>query len=187
MKLCLKRGILLLLVVFVSTFAASSALADEGSGPTESKADGGYRFGLAATIGEGMYFIHKDVYRGPVSPGSWIPLAGHGSNSTLAYLRRLRASKSQAQTSATGTSPSASRLATNSTHDSPLYLRVAVPLQIQRHDFDLGPIVWCRRRDIHIVWILGIVLEADTTLSNHLKWGGDGVPLEFRVGLSFHY
>ena len=106
MKLCLKRGILLLLVVFVSTFAASSALADEGSGPTESKADGGYRFGLAATIGEGMYFIHKDVYRGPVSL-EVDPLAGHGSNSTLAYLRRLRASKSQAQTSATGTSPSA--------------------------------------------------------------------------------
>ena len=68
----------------------------------------------------------------------------------------------------------------------PLYLRVAVPLQIQRHDFDWG-LLFGVGADIHIVWILGIVLEADTTLSNHLKWGGDGVPLEFRVGLSFHY
>jgi hypothetical protein len=39
--------------------------------------------------------------------------------------------------------------------------------------------------DFHIAGRLGFVLEADTTFRHDLSWGGDGMPLEVRAGLSF--
>ena len=68
----------------------------------------------------------------------------------------------------------------------PLYLRAAIPLKIHQHDFDWG-VLFGVGADIKLAWIIGLVLEVDTTLKKNLSWAGDGVPLEFRAGLSFHF
>jgi len=34
---------------------------------------------------------------------------------------------------------------------------------------------------------LGFVFEIDTTLSKDLEWGKDGIPWEFRAGVSLHF
>jgi hypothetical protein len=56
-----------ILLVVAITLAAGAARAEEESRSTDSGSSSGYRFGLQLTIGEGMYFIHNDVYRSPVS------------------------------------------------------------------------------------------------------------------------
>jgi hypothetical protein len=174
-----------ILVLVAITLAAGVARADDESQSAAAAKVNGYNFGLAFTIGEGMYFVHKDVYRGPVSlevvPSfgwSWFKF-DLGLSTTLESVEIAGSDVGHWNF----TFRPGARLTPPSI---PLYVRFAVPLQIERHDFDWG-VMFGLGADLHIVSILGIVLEVDTTLSKHLSWGGDGVPLEFRAGLSFHF
>ena len=173
------------LLVALITVVAGAARADEGSGPRESRRDdNAYGFGLALTIGEGMVFVHKDVYRGPFS----LELVPSFGWSWFKFDLGLSTTLESIQVAGTHagrwnfTFRPGARLTPPMI---PLYLRFAVPLQIQRHDFDYG-LLFGLGVDIHLVWILGLVIEVDTTLSKHLSWGGSGVPLEFRAGISLH-
>jgi hypothetical protein len=174
-----------LLFVIAITFAAGAARAEEGSESSERKNPNSYGFGLALTIGEGMYFIHDEVYRGPVSleivPSfgwSWFKF-DLGLSTTLESIRIAGTHVGNWNF----TFRPGGRLTPPML---PLYFRVAFPLQIQRHNFDWG-VMFGLGADIHLVGILGLVLEADTTLNNDLSWGSDGIPLEFRAGLSLHF
>jgi len=173
----------LILCTAAILLVAGVARADEGS-QSQKSGSGGYGFGVALTIGEGMVFVHKDVYRGPFSlelvPSfgwSWFKF-DLGLSSTLESIR-------VAGTHAGRWNFTFRPGARLTPPMIPLYLRFAVPLQIQRHDFDYG-LLFGLGVDIHLVWILGLVIEVDTTLSKHLSWGGSGVPLEFRAGISLH-
>jgi hypothetical protein len=132
-----------------------------------------------------MYFTHGSTYRGPVSlevvPSfgwEWIKL-DLGLSTTLESIEIAGTNWGHwnwtFRPGARITPPMI-----------PLYFRFAVPLQIQRHDFDYG-LMFGLGADIPVVGPLGIVIEADTTLSKNLGWGGDGVPLEFRAGISLHF
>ena len=176
-----------LFVVAMTLAAGGVARAEEGSQSTETGSSGryDYTFGLALTIGEGMYFIDGSVYRSPVSL-ELVPSLGWswfkfdlGLSATLESIRIAGTDVGYWNF----TFRPGARLTPPMT---PLYLRVAFPLQIQRHNFDWG-VMFGAGADIPIIWILGIVLEVDTTLSNDLEWGGSGVPLEFRVGPSLHF
>lgn len=181
----IRNRILGVLVVFAVTLAAGVAAADEGSQSEEGGAKSGYTFGLSLTIGEGMYFIHDSVYRGPVSlelvPSfgwSWFKF-DLGLSTTLESIRIAGTHVGYWNF----TFRPGGRLTPPMI---PLFLRVAFPLQIQRHNFDWG-VMFGVGADIPIFKILGIVLEVDTTLNNDLEWGGDGIPLEFRAGVSLHF
>jgi hypothetical protein len=165
--------------------SAGAVSAEEESQSMEGDSSRGYAIGLAATIGEGMYFVHGDVYRSPVSlelvPSigwSWLKL-DLGLSTTLESVRiagtHVGYWNFTFRPGARLTPPMI-----------PLYLRVAFPLQIQRRNFDWG-VMFGAGVDIRIIAILGIVFEVDTTLSKDLEWGGDGIPLEFRVGISLHF
>ena len=173
-----------ILAMTIIALTAASARADESS---ESSRDGvnDYGFGIALTIGEGMYFIERKVYRGPVSievvPSigwSWVKI-DLGLSTTLESIRvagtRAGYWNFTFRPGARLTPPML-----------PLYARIAFPLEIQRHDFDWG-VMFGVGVDIHLVSILGLVIEADTTLSDRLEWSGAGIPLEFRVGISLHH
>ena len=166
------------MIFAVATLAAGVAMAEEEN-------SSGYTFGLALTIGEGMYFIHDGVFRGPVSL-EVVPSFGWtwfkfdlGLVTTLESIRIAGTNVGDWNF----TFRPGARL---TPPIIPLYLRFAVPLQIQRHDFDWG-LMFGVGADIHIIGILGIVLEVDTTLSKNLEWGGRGIPLEFRGGVSLHF
>jgi hypothetical protein len=142
-------------------------------------------FGLMATIGETIYLIDGDGYRGPVSlevvPSiglTWIKF-DLGLSTTLESLRVAGTSVGYWNF----TFRPGGRLTPPMI---PAYLRVAFPLQLQRHDFDWGVLLGAGL-DIPIVGILALVFEFDTTLSKNLEWGGRGVPLEFRGGVSLHF
>lgn len=68
----------------------------------------------------------------------------------------------------------------------PVYFRFAVPLVFLQDDTDWG-FMFGAGLDFHLGGIVALVFEIDTTLSKNLEWGGGGIPLEFRTGLSFHY
>jgi hypothetical protein len=172
-------------VAIVAILAGGQAKAYEDSRPSYN----GYRFGLALTLGEGMYFFHygdyHDVYRGPVSL-EVVPSYGWGwfkvDLGLYMTLESIRIAGGNVgnwnftfRPGGRVTSPW-----------FPLYFRFAFPLQLQLHHFDFG-IMFGLGLDIHIVGNLGFVFEVDTTLSKYLEWGGDGVPLEFRGGVSFHF
>lgn len=166
------------LAMAVITLSADEARADESSG------DRGYDFGLAFTVGEGMYFIHDHTYRGPVSlevvPSlgwSWFKL-DLGLSSTLESIRIAGTHVGDWNF----TFRPGGRL---TPPFLPLYLRAAIPLEIHQHSFNWG-VLFGLGADIKLFWIIGLVIEVDTTLQKNLSWGGDGVPLEFRAGLSFH-
>jgi hypothetical protein len=173
-----KIGIMMFVVAVVGTLASGMAMAEE-------EESSGYNFGLALTIGEGMYFIDDGVSRGPVSL-EVVPSFGWawfkfdlGLSTTLESIRIAGTNVGDWNF----TFRPGARLTPPMI---PLYLRFAVPLQIQQHDFDWG-LMFGVGADIHIFWILGIVLEVDTTLSKNLEWGGRGIPLEFRGGVSLHF
>ncbi|RJO64291.1 MAG: hypothetical protein C4523_18770 [Myxococcales bacterium] len=180
MRRASKIGLLSLVVVVMAALAAGVASAEEGSPST----DYGYTLGLAATVGEGMYFIDGGVYRSPVSL-ELVPSLGF---SWFKFDLGLYTTVESLQIAGTNvgywnfTFRPGGRLTPPMI---PLYLRAAIPLQIQRHNFDWG-VMFGLGADIPILGMLGIVLEADTTLSKDLDWGGGGIPLEFRAGLSFH-
>jgi hypothetical protein len=174
-----------ILMVFAMTLAAGAASAEEESQEEDEGSSDGYRFGLQLTIGEGMYFIDHDVYRSPVSL-ELVPSLGWswfkfdlGLSATLESIRIAGSHVGYWNF----TFRPGGRLTPPMI---PLYLRVAFPLQIQRDNFDWG-LMFGAGVDIHIIAILGIVFEIDTALTHDLEWGGEGVPLEFRVGISLHF
>jgi hypothetical protein len=176
------RNISKALVIASILTAAGVARADEGSDSSDS--EGGYTFGLALTIGEGMYFVNNGVHRGPV---------------TLELVPSLGWAWFKFDLGLTTTLESVEIAGLNVGHWSfsfrpggrltppfmPLYLRVALPLQIQDHGFDWGLMLGVGV-DITIL-IVGIVFEIDTQLTDQLKWGNTGIPLEFRLGVSVHF
>ncbi len=174
-----------ILLVVAITLAAHMANAEEESKSDKGSGERGYAIGLAATIGEGMYFIDSDVYRSPVTlevvPSigwSWLKF-DLGLSTTLESVqiagRNVGYWNFTFRPGARLTPPMI-----------PLYLRVAFPLQIQRHNFDWGVMVGAGL-DIHLIALLGIVFEVDTALTQDLEWGGGGIPLEFRIGISLHF
>ena len=173
------------LLVVAITLAAGAARAEEESQSTGNESSSGYRFGLQLTIGEGMYFIHQDVYRSPVTL-ELVPSIGWswfkfdlGLSTTLESV--------QIAGSDVGHWDFTFRPGGRLTPPMiPLYLRVAFPLKIQRDNFDWG-LMFGAGVDIHIIAILGVVFEIDTALTDDLDWGGEGVPLEFRLGVSLHF
>lgn len=174
-----------ILMVFVVTLAAGAASAEEESQEGDEGSSDGYRFGLQLTIGEGMYFIDHDVYRSPFTlelvPSlgwSWFKF-DFGLSTTLESLEIAGSDVGHWDL----TFRPGGRLTPPMI---PLYLRVAFPLKVQRDNFDWG-LMFGAGLDIHIIAILGIVFEIDTALTHDLEWGGDGVPLEFRVGISLHF
>ncbi len=180
----MKKAVTALFVVAIA-LAAVEARAEEGAGSSETGSKRGFTFGFAATIGEGMYFIDHHVYRGPVSlevvPSigwSWFKF-DLGLYWTVESLRisdtRVGFWNFTFRPGGRLTPPMI-----------PLYLRIAFPLQIQQNDFDWGVMLGLGA-DIHIYKFLGIVLEVDTSLTNRLDWGGNGAPLEFRIGVSFWF
>jgi hypothetical protein len=173
-------GILCITVAIVG--ASPLALAGEGSSDGNSNA---YGFGLALTIGEGMFFIHHDVYRGPVSL-EVVPSFGW---SWFKFDLGLATTLESVEIAGTDVGHWAFTFRPGGRLTPPmlpLYLRVAFPLMIHRHDFDWGMMVGLGA-DIRLVGALGLVLEADTAIHHHLNWGRDGMPLEFRAGVSLHF
>ena len=172
------------LFVVAITLAAGAAGAEEGTPSTEAAKSGGYYFGLAGTIGEGMYFTKGNVYRSPVSL-EMVPSFGW---SWFKFDLGLSTTVETIQIADTNlgawnfTFRPGGRLPPPF---SPLYLRAAVPLRFRVNNFDWGLMLGVGA-DIPVLGALGIVIEADTTLNNQLNWGADGIPLEFRAGLSFH-
>ena len=170
-----------ILFVVAMMLAAGAVRAGEQGAPTGR----GYSFGLAITLGEGMYFIDDNVYRGPVSL-EVVPSLGWtwfkfdlGVSTTLESIRIAGTH--------VGDWSMIFRPGGRLTPPVlPLYLRIAFPLQVQRHNFDWG-VMFGLGADIHLAGILGLVLEVDTALNDDLSWGGDGVPLEFRAGVSLHF
>jgi hypothetical protein len=180
----MKNAARILLAVAI-TLAAGVAGAEEESQAEDdgSSDDGG--FGLMATIGETIFIIDGDGYRGPVSlevvPSlgwSWLRF-DLGLSTTLESLRIAGTSVGHWNF----TFRPGGRLTPPMI---PAYFRVAFPLQLQRHDFDWG-VLFGLGLDIPIVGILALIFEFDTTLSRNLEWGGWGVPLEFRGGVSLHF
>jgi hypothetical protein len=167
------------------TFAAGAASADRHDDSGESSENRGSTFSLAFTIGEGMVFYDGDVYRGPVTlelvPSfgwSWFKF-DLGLYSTLESIRIEGTNVGYWNfTFRPGGRVTPPFL--------PLYFRFAFPLQLQRNNFDYG-VMFGLGLDIRIVAFFGIVFEIDTTLTKDLEWGGRGVPLEFRGGVSFSF
>jgi hypothetical protein len=172
----------------VVAIASSTVHASDSSG-SSSDSEGGPKFALAFTIGAGMVFIRNEpnrgVYRGPVSL-ELVPSIGWswfkfdlGLSTTLESIKvagtKVGLWNFTFRPGGRFTPPMI-----------PLYLRVAFPLQIQRHDFDWG-LMFGLGADIRVFGPLGIVIEVDTTLTNRLEWGVRGVPLEFRAGVSLHF
>jgi hypothetical protein len=181
----MKSTMRILLVIAVTLAAGAARAEEEGSGDSENASSDGYSFGLQLTIGEGMYFIDGDVYRSPVSlevvPSlgwSWLKF----DLGLCATLESIRIAGSNVGYWNFTFRPGA-RLTPPMI---PLYLRVAFPLEVQRDNFDWG-LMFGVGADIHLIAILGIVLEIDTALTHDLEWGGGGVPLEFRAGISLHF
>ena len=179
------KSIILIASVVAILLGAGVARAGEGASSSGSSSFNSYRFGLALTIGEGMVFIHKDVYRGPVSL-ELVPSFGWAWFKFDLGVSTTLESVQIAGTNAGNWNFTFRPGARLTPPFIPLYLRVAFPLQVQRHDFDWG-ILFGLGADIHLVWILGFVIEIDTTLNKNLGWGSDGVPLEFRAGFSLHF
>ena len=173
------------LVAVAAVLSISVAKAEEGSDSKKDDKDKSYNFGLALTIGEGMYFIHGDAYRGPVSL-EVVPSAGW---SWFKFDLGLSTTLESIKVGGTNvgnwnfTFRPGGRLTPPMI---PLYLRVGFPLQIQQHDFDWG-VMFGLGADIRLMKFIGIVLEVDTTLTKNLEWGGAGVPLEFRAGVCFYF
>jgi hypothetical protein len=173
------------LLVVAITLAAGAARAEEESESSDDESSSGYRFGLQLTIGEGMYFIHNDVYRSPVTL-ELVPSLGWswfkfdlGVSTTLESLEIAGSDVGHWDL----TFRPGGRL---TPPFIPLYVRVAFPLKIQQDNFDWG-LMFGAGLDIHIIALLGIVFEIDTALTDDLDWGGGGIPLEFRIGISLHF
>lgn len=161
----MKRIIIALVFASIVAMTPSSAHAISG--------------GLELSIGEGIYFINGDVYRGPVSlelVGSlgweWFKfdLGLYGTLEDLAAMNRNFVLRPGARI----TPPKI-----------PIFFRMAIPIQVT-NDFDWG-ILFGFGGVIPLIPHLGILLEVDTWLTKNFSWGADGIPLEFRAGLAFSF
>jgi hypothetical protein len=147
--------------------------------------DNGYNFSLAATIGEGMFFLNDATYRGPVTlevvpsiGGEWVK-ADLGLSTTLESVRIAGTDIGNwAFTARPGARLTPPMI--------PLYIRGAVPVQIREDNLDWG-LLGGVGTDIRLMEKVGLVLEVNTTLSKDLDWGNDGIPLEFRAGMSLYF
>lgn len=181
----MKRLAWLLMAVAI-TFAANVARAEgEEAEPAASEGGYGYRFGLAFTIGEGFYVVDNEVWRGPVSLEIVPSLGWEWFKFDLGLAVTLE-SIEIAGTDVGHWSFSFRPGGRLTPPMIPLYFRVAFPLILQVGNFQAG-IMFGVGVDIPIFKILGIVFEIDTTLNDDLSWGVDGMPLEFRLGLSLHF
>jgi hypothetical protein len=165
--------------------AAANAEETSDSTEDEDEESDGLSFGIAATIGEGFSVIHSNVDRLPVSLEA-VPYLGWswfkfelGLYTTLEDL--------QIKGTSVGRWNFSIRPGARLTPPIiPLYLRAAIPLQIQTSDFDWG-FLFGIGADIHLIAILGLVIEVDTILTQNLDWGRIGFPLEFRLGVSLNF
>lgn len=144
----------------------------------------GYTQGLAVTLGEVLYSIDGDVYRGPLSlelvpsfGGPWLKL----DLGLLVTLESIGVADTHAGYRSFTFRPGL-RLTPPAI---PLYVRAAFPLTFQKDYFDWGLMLGAGV-DIRIADAVGLVLEVDTAFTEDLEWGGLALPLEFRGGLSFH-
>lgn len=173
------------LILTAATIILASGLASAEESGDSSGSDGGYQFGVALTIGEGMYFVDHDVYRGPVSL-EVVPSLGW---SWFKFDLGLSTTFESVKIAGTNvgdwnfTFRPGGRLTPPMI---PVYLRVAFPVRIQTDDI-AGGMMFGLGADIPIIWKVGLVLEVDSTLDSALNWGGDGVPLDIRVGASIHF
>jgi hypothetical protein len=175
-------------MLIITSIALWAGLANAEESAESTQEDGesnGPSFGIYVTIGEGMIFIHSDVYRSPVSLEA-VPSLGWswfkfdlGLYTTLEDLPIADSSAGHWNF----TFRPGARL---TPPIIPLYFRAAIPLQIQADDFDWG-FLFGVGLDFHLFAILGLVLEVDTTLTQDLEWGEVGVPLEFRAGVSLQF
>jgi hypothetical protein len=174
-----------LLIIVAMTLSAALAVADEGSSSKDSSSKSGYNWGLDFTIGEGMVFYQGDVYRRPVNL-ELVPSFGWKwfkfDLGLVVGLESLEVAGTDIGHWAFTFRPGG-RLTPPMI---PLYLRVAFPLVCQRDNFDFG-VMFGLGVDIKVFKILGIIIEVDTSLNDDYSWGGDGVPLEFRVGISLKF
>lgn len=182
----MKLSTWILLTTSLALFSGTaSADTEETSESTQEDESSGLSFGLAATIGEGMYFIHSNVYRSPVSL-EVVPSLGWSWFKFDLGLYTTIEDLPIADTSAGHWNFTLRPGARLTPPILPLYVRAAIPLQMQTDDFDWG-FLFGVGLDIHLLAILGLVLEVDTTLTQNLDWGGIGIPLEFRAGVSLQF
>lgn len=178
-----------LLIIVAMTMSAAVAMADEGSeegsGEQKSERSSGYNWGLDFTIGEGMVFHDGDVFRGPVNLELVPSFGWKWFKFDLGLLVTLESLEIDGSDIGhwNFTFRPGGRLTPPMI---PLYFRVAFPLVLQRDNFDFG-VMFGVGVDIKVFKILGIIIEVDTSLNNDYSWGGDYVPLEFRVGLSLKF
>lgn len=141
-------------------------------------------FGMTLTLGEGMVLASSEVFRAPVTL-SLVPSARWPWFSVDLGLSTALESLTIGDTGISGwgfTFFPGAQLAPPMT---PFYVRAAIPLQIRAHGFGWG-VLFGVGVDVPLTEHLGIVAEVDSTLSSELSFGGDGVLLEFRVGMSLH-
>jgi hypothetical protein len=178
-----KSGVTLVVLAVIALLLVSTARAQEDYQP--SATGSGYTFGLAVTLGEQVYFIDSDAFRGPVSlelvPSFGWPLLKLDLGLYTTFESVQIGSSSVGHWNFTFR-PGARLTPTL----IPLYIRFAIPLILLKDDTDFG-LMFGAGLDFQLGGIIGLVFEVDTTLSKNLEWGGNGVPLEFRAGLSFHY
>jgi len=173
------------LVAGAQGYSSSDGTTTDGTDWSGKKPDDGYRAGIALTIGEGFYFLDGEAYRGPVSV-EVVPSVGWAwFKLDLGISTRLE-SLQIADTRA-GDWNVAFRPGVRLTPPvTPLYARMAMPLEFLAEEFNWG-VMFGVGADIPIMGPLGLVIEVDTTLNDQLAWGGDGLPLEFRGGISFKF
>ncbi len=143
------------------------------------RAANAYTSSLSFSIGEGVYFIDGDTYRGPVSLELVPSLGWEMVKIDLGLYATLESLKSADRNFIFR--PGA-RLTPPGTF---LFLRGAVPLQVT-HGFDWG-FMFGLGVDVPIIPPFGIIAEVDTFFTEDRDWGSDGVPLEFRLGVSLHF
>jgi hypothetical protein len=165
------------LLAIALTFAAGAARADEGG------SDAG--FSLALTLGERVFFLDGDTYRGPFSLEAVPSFGWTWFKFDLGLYATLESVRIEGWNVGhwNFTFRPGGRLTPPML---PLYFRFALPLQIQKHDLDFGVMLGAGL-DFRVAGILGIILEVDTAMTRDLRWGGDGIPLEFRAGISLNF
>lgn len=162
------------LLIFALTFAADVARADNDPG-----------FSLALTLGERVFFLDGDAYRGPFSLEAVPSFGWTWFKFDLGLYATLESVRIEGWN--VGNWNFTFRPGGRVTPPTiPLYFRFAFPIEIQKHDLDYGVMLGAGL-DFRVAGILGIVFEVDTAMTKDLRWGGDGIPLEFRGGISLHF
>ena len=172
----------IILSVAAITLAAGAAKADESSEEFGWTSSG---FNLGLSLGEGVYFVDGEAYREQVSfevVPSWGWDWFRFDLGVLTTFESFRIGDTNV-----GNWNFTFRPGGKVTPPMiPLYFRFAFPLQLQRHAFNYGVLLG-GGVDIRVIRLLGIVFEINTTLNSELEFGRRGVPLEFRLGVNFHF